>query len=52
MNSFQMAWHSVIRKPVKSILLFFVVFIISLFFYRAWPAETQASPPRIKQNRQ
>ena len=32
MNSFQMAWRSVIRKPVKSILLFFVVFMISLFF--------------------
>ncbi len=32
MNSFQMAWRSVIRKPVKSILLFFVVLIISLFF--------------------
>lgn len=32
MNSFQMAWRSVIRKPIKSILLFFVVFIISLFF--------------------
>ena len=27
-----MAWRSVIRKPVKSILLFFVVFMISLFF--------------------
>ena len=35
MNSFQMAWRSVIRKPVKSILLFFVVLIISLFFCRA-----------------
>ena len=32
MNSFQMAWRSVIRKPIKSILLFFVVLIISLFF--------------------
>ncbi len=32
MNSFQMAWRSVIRKPIKSILLFSVVFIISLFF--------------------
>ncbi len=32
MNSFQMAWRSVIRKPIKSILLFLVVFIISLFF--------------------
>ena len=32
MNSFQMAWRSVIRKPIKSILLFWVVFIISLFF--------------------
>lgn len=31
MNSFQMAWRSVIRKPMKSILLFFIVFIISLF---------------------
>ena len=31
MNSFQMAWRSVIRKPVKSILLFLVVCIISLF---------------------
>lgn len=30
MNSFQMAWRSVIRKPVKSILLIIVVFIISL----------------------
>ena len=32
MNSFQMAWRSAIRKPIKSILLFFVVLIISLFF--------------------
>ena len=32
MNSFQMAWRSMIRKPIKSILLFFVVFMISLFF--------------------
>ena len=32
MNSFQRAWRSVIRKPVKSILLFLIVFIISLFF--------------------
>lgn len=32
MNSFQMAWRSVIRKPVKSILLFCVVCMISLFF--------------------
>lgn len=32
MNSFQMAWRSIIRKPIKSILLFFVVLIISLFF--------------------
>lgn len=31
MNSFQLAVRSVIRKPVKSILLFLVVFIISLF---------------------
>lgn len=31
MNSFQMAWRSVIRKPVKSILLLLVVFVISLF---------------------
>jgi len=30
-NSFQLAVRSVIRKPVKSILLFLVVFIISLF---------------------
>ncbi|MCI8561890.1 MAG: ABC transporter permease [Lachnospiraceae bacterium] len=32
MNSFQMAWRSAIRKPMKSILLFLVVFVISLFF--------------------
>lgn len=31
MNSFQLAVRSVIRKPIKSILLFLVVFIISLF---------------------
>lgn len=31
MNSFQLAVRSVMRKPVKSILLFLVVFIISLF---------------------
>ena len=31
MNSFQLAVRSVIRKPVKSILLFLVVFMISLF---------------------
>ena len=31
MNSFQLAVRSVIRKPIKSILLFWVVFIISLF---------------------
>lgn len=31
MNSFQLAVRSVIRKPVKSILLFLVIFMISLF---------------------
>ena len=31
MNCFQMAWRSVIRKPVKSILLLFVVCMISTF---------------------
>lgn len=31
MNSFQLAVRSVIRKPVKSILLFLTVFMISLF---------------------
>lgn len=31
MNCFQMAWRSVIRKPIKSILLLLVVCIISLF---------------------
>lgn len=30
MNGFSLAWRSVIRKPVKSILLFVTVFIISL----------------------
>ena len=52
MNSFQMAWRSMIRKPIKSILLFFVVLIISLFFYLSWLAEMQASPLRIRQSRQ
>ncbi|MCI8513845.1 MAG: ABC transporter permease [Lachnospiraceae bacterium] len=32
MNLFQMAWRSVIRKPVKSVLLFFILCVISLFF--------------------
>ena len=31
MNSIQRAWRSVIRKPVKSFLLFLTVFVISLF---------------------
>lgn len=31
MNCFQRAWRSCVRKPVKSILLLLVVFIISLF---------------------
>lgn len=31
MNSFQRAWRSVIRKPVKSILLLLVILVISLF---------------------
>lgn len=31
MNCFQMAWRSVIRKPVKSILLLLVVCMISIF---------------------
>ena len=30
MNSIQMAWRCVLRKPVKSILLLLTVFIISL----------------------
>ena len=30
MNGFRLAWRSVIRKPVKSILLFVTVFTISL----------------------
>lgn len=30
MNGFSLAWRSVIRKPVKSVLLFITVFIISL----------------------
>ncbi len=32
MNGFSLAWRSVIRKPVKSVLLFVAVFIISLLF--------------------
>lgn len=31
MNCLQRAWRSVIRKPVKSILLLLIIFIISLF---------------------
>lgn len=31
MNSMQRAWRCVIRKPIKSILLFFVVLTVSLF---------------------
>lgn len=31
MNSFQRAWRCVIRKPIKSILLLLVIFVISLF---------------------
>lgn len=31
MNCFQMAWRSIVRKPVKSILLLLVVCIISIF---------------------
>ena len=31
MNSLQRAWRSVIRKPIKSILLFLVVLTVSLF---------------------
>lgn len=30
MNGFSLAWRSVIRKPIKSVLLFVTVFIISL----------------------
>lgn len=30
MNGFSLAWRSVIRKPVKSVLLFVTVFTISL----------------------
>lgn len=39
MNILQMAWRSVIRKPVKSILLFFVVLIISSFLVSGMASE-------------
>ncbi len=35
MNGFSLAWRSVIRKPVKSVLLFVTVFIISLLLLSA-----------------
>lgn len=39
MNSYQMAWRSFVRKPVKSILLVLVVFIISLFLIAGMASE-------------
>ena len=35
MNGFSLAWRSVIRKPVKSVLLFVTVCIISLLLLSA-----------------
>lgn len=40
MNVFQRAWRSVTRKPVKSILLLLVVFIISLFLLSGMASRT------------
>lgn len=40
MNVFQKAWCSVTRKPIKSILLFLVVLVISLFLLSGMASKT------------
>lgn len=40
MNVFQRAWRSVTRKPIKSILLLLVVFVISLFLLSGMASKT------------
>lgn len=39
MNSIQRAWRSVIRKPMKSILLLFVVLTVSLFLFSGMASQ-------------
>lgn len=39
MNSIQRAWRSVIRKPLKSILLLFVVLTVSLFLFSGMASQ-------------
>lgn len=43
MRGFSLAWRSVIRKPVKSILLFVTVFTISLLLLAGMSSGTYSS---------
>ena len=36
MNLFELSIRSVIRKPVKSILLLLIVFVAASFIYAGW----------------
>ena len=47
MNGFSLAWRSVIRKPIKSVLLFVTVFTISLLLLSGMSSgkATNHQPP-------
>ena len=39
MNLFELSIRSVIRKPVKSILLLLIVFVAASFIYAGWACQ-------------
>ena len=50
MNVFQLGIRSVVRKPVKSMLLLLIVFVSASFIYAGFACQN-ASIQKMKENR-